>query len=101
MLEKVAVCEQKVVEVNLNQQLHLEKPWIAGEGEVHDSSIVRLLVDCLAAGEDVQGFGNYFPRQEQYVPVGKVQELGRKTEGEIRKFTNDEVASANKVNPKA
>jgi len=57
-------CRQKVVEVASNQWLHLKEPGIVGEEEVHDSSIVQLLVDCLVAGKDVQGFGGYLPHQE-------------------------------------
>jgi hypothetical protein len=64
MLEEIVACGQKVVQVTSNQWLHLKESEIVDEEEELDSSIAKLVVDCLVVGRDVQGFGGYLLRQE-------------------------------------
>jgi len=61
-----------VKKVISNQWLVLKKSEICDKNEVHDSSIVWLLVDCLVADKDIQGFDCHLSDQEQNVPVDKV-----------------------------
>ena len=64
MLKKVAACRQKVVEVTSNQWLVLKKSGMFDEKEVHNLSIVQLLVDCLVADKNIQGYACYLSHQE-------------------------------------
>jgi len=61
-----------VTKVISNQWLVLKESEIFDKNEVHNSSIVWLLVDCLVADKGIQGFDCYLPDQEQNVPVDKM-----------------------------